>query len=295
MFDANADFLRLSLSPFFRSHDSAPPPRLTRPLSPPDFGWDDFKVPISGSDNSGEFEDISPPKSPISNPFSSFNISLTPPLAPSPPMPDPARVKDPDRQNLHHRLEVIEHRIQSGQDTKHLHPAMAVSVLQSHKPLTFTKSEAKMARRYGLIHETQTIPKFWTRRPWDSPNEVMDVESSLNLKSQIRTASRAALPPKKIDRFAPDAPPKKRIVRQKPKPKPEPVREEEIRPRPPPPSRTEGQAPHPKRIESQTPRGCAFSEELLARMDERFAFRLTLPADLYGTDASCDETDGDVF
>jgi hypothetical protein len=37
------------------------------------------------------------------------------------------------------------------------------------------------------------------------------------------------------------------------------------------------------------------SEELIARMEERNAFMIDLPTRLFGTDASSDETDGEVF
>jgi hypothetical protein len=209
---------------------------------------------------------------------------MAPPPPRSPQITDSHRI-GPDRETLHHRLEVIEHRIQTGQDLKHAHPALAVSALHSHKSLTFTKSEAKMRRQYRIVEEPHTIPKFWTKRDWDSPADVMDVESSLNLKSQIRTVTRLPPPLKKSATSSPKTIPKKRIVRQKPPPKPETVREAEIRQRPPP-------AP---RIETQERRGLDLSADLTARMEERVAFRLSLPADLYGTDASGDETDFDVF
>jgi hypothetical protein len=168
---------------------------------------------------------------------------------------------------------------------------MAVSVLHSHKIPAFTKSENKMARRYRVLREEQVIPKFWTKRPWDSPEDVMDVESSLNLKSQIRNASRGSVQSKRSED---PAQPPKRVIPHKPKPRPDP----EPRPKP----RTEA----PEMVErirkpiiarSETPQkpGFVLSEELLARLEQRLAFQLSLPARLYGTDASSDDTDIDVF
>jgi hypothetical protein len=78
---------------------------------------------------------------------------------------------DEEIRRIHHQLEVIEHRIQSGHDAQHVHPAEAIGLLDA--PLKMTRAERAMGDRYEIQNPTAEIPAFWEPRVYDRNQERM--------------------------------------------------------------------------------------------------------------------------
>lgn len=90
-----------------------------------------------------------------------------------------------DPVDLHHKLEIIEHRIQSGQDKQRGHPAMCVHVLEHEGVVPQTRSELKMMKNYEVIDPKCVIPSFWERRVYDKESDCLNVDDSNELRATI--------------------------------------------------------------------------------------------------------------
>jgi hypothetical protein len=185
-------------SSFVLSKTPIPDDQLLRRSSIPDFGWDDFRFPATESEDFPELEDMTPPKSPLTVPPLGLAYGLGG-LPPNPrALPDgrerPAPATDLNQFHIHDELEILEHRIQSGGDSLHRQPAMAMSISESSKPPMSTILAADKNSHSQIRQEIRGVPAFWVQRPYDGPDDVMDQESSDQLKSEIRSVSRSRLP-----------------------------------------------------------------------------------------------------
>ena len=68
----------------------------------------------------------------------------------------------------HFHLEVIEHRIQIGDDRFHGHPAMSVSVLPQFDETALSYREKKLKTHYGSADLSEPRPAFWEPRVYDT-------------------------------------------------------------------------------------------------------------------------------
>lgn len=69
--------------------------------------------------------------------------------------------------NIHYQLEVIEKRIQNGDDEEHDHPAMCVQVLDEEGISKVTSEERKLRDDYEEIKYDKIKPSFWEPRCYD--------------------------------------------------------------------------------------------------------------------------------
>lgn len=89
-----------------------------------------------------------------------------------------------DFEDIHYKLEVIEHRIQVGDDQQHDHPAMSIGIYKNNFVLkNLTYREKKLKTHYAKESIEEQRPGFWEPRPWDK--NMMSVDDSKALKEKI--------------------------------------------------------------------------------------------------------------
>ena len=86
---------------------------------------------------------------------------------------------------LHFEIEVIEARIQEGEDEIHEHPAMAQEVHLELGLQSMTKKERQHRNLYELKFEKNIVPLFWEKRVWDKDFYKLDEKESELLKEDI--------------------------------------------------------------------------------------------------------------
>jgi hypothetical protein len=84
---------------------------------------------------------------------------------------------------LHRRLEVCEHRIINGRDTKRHHPAMCIEAADAEVELT--ADEEEKAERYAVCEIAERIPTFWPSRIWDGPEARLSEGESRRLEEML--------------------------------------------------------------------------------------------------------------
>jgi hypothetical protein len=99
---------------------------------------------------------------------------------------EPDSVTLGERESVLYQLEIIEARIQRGEDLEHCHPAMAVSLVSDFSLDDITPQEKEAKRNYETIIEDQTIPNSWPPRFWDSPHDRMSDAQSRELLEKLR-------------------------------------------------------------------------------------------------------------
>jgi hypothetical protein len=90
-----------------------------------------------------------------------------------------------DLESLHFQLEVIEHRIQSGEDQSHDHPALSVTLLSTSDFSNLSYRETVFKTHYRQESRAEQIPGFWVGRPWDSPHRRMTGGETAALQTAI--------------------------------------------------------------------------------------------------------------
>ena len=93
--------------------------------------------------------------------------------------------------NIHYQLEVIEKRIQNGDDEEHEHPAMCVQVLNEEGLSEVTNEEKKLRGDYDEIKYDQIKPSFWEPRCYDDEYCELTKNDNRNLQSAICLANDA--------------------------------------------------------------------------------------------------------
>lgn len=94
-------------------------------------------------------------------------------------------------EDMHYKLEVIEHRIQVGDDHQHDHPAMSVAIYRDNFVLkNLTYKEKKLKTHYTKEVVDELRPAFWEPRPWDIG--VMNADDSGRLKERIAVLTKEA-------------------------------------------------------------------------------------------------------
>lgn len=89
----------------------------------------------------------------------------------------------------HHRLEILESRINQDFDKEHGHPGVVPLIEQCVSHFEFTPDEKNRLDEYKLIHPKQKIPNFWEPRPWDCPESKLTDEQSKELAENIQKES----------------------------------------------------------------------------------------------------------
>jgi hypothetical protein len=159
---------------------------------------------------------------------------------------------------LHHHLEVLEHRIQTGDDPVHEHPVMAISMLRTNRSPAFSPDELVMKRRYRIVDEPHVVPAFWPTRSWDDPEDVMGDDSSVGLANELRRLKgESPIPPQEGRRIPDDEPGR------------------------------------PKGVRVQRPRSSSRGFALSSL--DSLPMEVAIPSQAYDTDNSEDATDGDCF
>ena len=95
------------------------------------------------------------------------------------------RVTDFSCEDIHFRLEVLEHRIQMGEDEVHEHPGMAVAVLRSEGVGEVSRKEQRMRENYGTLEERAIVPTFWAPRVYDREEDKLSQEESDELMAAL--------------------------------------------------------------------------------------------------------------
>ncbi|OHT11142.1 hypothetical protein TRFO_01031 [Tritrichomonas foetus] len=101
-----------------------------------------------------------------------------------------------ERNDLHFKLEVLEHRIQFGKDLDHLHPAMAPIVLKNEGLNEIRPREKTRSKYYNQIDYVQYLPEFWEPRCWDDEYVRMTHEQTEFLQKEMKEM------PRKEDRMS---------------------------------------------------------------------------------------------
>lgn len=96
-----------------------------------------------------------------------------------------AKVADFDLVEMHHQLEVLEHRIQVGKDEIHEHPAMSIEVLRSEGVQAFSRKDLARRANYTSIEERALVPTFWERRVYDRQEDLLTQDDSDRLAETI--------------------------------------------------------------------------------------------------------------
>jgi hypothetical protein len=100
--------------------------------------------------------------------------------------PEPDAIPLGERESVLYKLEIIESRIQKGEDPEHCHPAMAVSLLPDYSFDDVTPEEKEAKRNYQTIIEDQTLPNSWPARFWDTPQDRLSDAQSRALLEKLR-------------------------------------------------------------------------------------------------------------
>ena len=87
--------------------------------------------------------------------------------------------------DTHYQLEILEHRIQMGEDPKRDHPAMSLEALEHEGLQNVTKREKERHERYALVQEKHFLPQFWEQRPYDAFYTKLSAEDSAALRGMI--------------------------------------------------------------------------------------------------------------
>lgn len=93
--------------------------------------------------------------------------------------------------NIHYQLEVIEKRIQNGDDEEHEHPAMCVQVLDEEGLSEVTNEEKKLRSSYEEIIYDKIKPSFWEPRCYDDEYYQLSRNDNRNLQTAICLADDA--------------------------------------------------------------------------------------------------------
>lgn len=87
-----------------------------------------------------------------------------------------------DFEQQHFDLEVIEHRIQGGDDIEHGHPAMSISALAQFDRNFLSYREKRLKMNYKSIEMPEPRPSFWEARVYDIGTRRPDESERLRLK-----------------------------------------------------------------------------------------------------------------
>ena len=173
----------------------APEPAQQRVITDADFEF--YSSTDSDTDTSSEFAGDSTPSSPkpelreetIHTRHSELALAFQPVLTPDWHASDDDekqdKVVDFDQESVHSMLEVLEHRIQVGDDEVHEHPGMAVSVLANEGVGTVSRKEQRLRENYVTIEERPIVPTFWPRRVYDRPCDLLTANESDDLAAAI--------------------------------------------------------------------------------------------------------------
>ena len=85
---------------------------------------------------------------------------------------------------LHYNLEVLEHRIQQGDDQFHDHPGQCVNVFLETGVGALTPEEIYFKKGYVLKKPEIIVPSFWPPRVWDNQCITLNPEESEKLVSE---------------------------------------------------------------------------------------------------------------
>jgi hypothetical protein len=106
-----------------------------------------------------------------------------PKLENKPPQSDRA---DFDLIGRHHRLEIIESRIEKGRYEYYKLPLQVIELdTYMESPFELSSNEEKMLDEYVNIVSQPKIPNFWPKRPWDRPDDLLPGAISEQLARQI--------------------------------------------------------------------------------------------------------------
>lgn len=104
-------------------------------------------------------------------------------VKPEKPDIDADAIKLDEFESRHFALEVIEHRIQVGDDRFHGHPAMSVSVFPEFDASILSYREKKLKTHYVVSNLSEPRPLFWERRVYDTGTRT--ASESEKLKARI--------------------------------------------------------------------------------------------------------------
>ena len=98
-----------------------------------------------------------------------------------------------DQMMTHFKLEVLEFRIHFELDPLHEHPAKTIQILDdlpNHEIADLTQEELEMKPNYFQISHVPVVPTFWPRRSYDDESLLMDEKQSKALLKKIKAASK---------------------------------------------------------------------------------------------------------
>jgi hypothetical protein len=88
--------------------------------------------------------------------------------------------------NVHSQLEVLERRVQDGDDEIHVHPIAIIEILDTEGVQNITQDERDMQNRYLTAPEKDIVPTFWEPRQWDSAATRLTESESNMWREQLR-------------------------------------------------------------------------------------------------------------
>ena len=87
--------------------------------------------------------------------------------------------------NIHYQLEIIERRINFGDDDVHQHPAMSVQILQDEGLYDITEEERSLRKQYKFKPFNKIKPDFWEPRCYDDEYARLTPKDNQHLQEAI--------------------------------------------------------------------------------------------------------------
>jgi hypothetical protein len=198
-----------------------PKPRAPDPAAVPDpprvIMLEDFDFESSDATPSDSFEAVlrQPSLARMSSAADVYvpHLSHIPIVAKHDELPTTLNQTGAEMRRIHHQFEVLERRINNGDDKTHLHPAMAVRVLLTQAPPSLTNTEKCLAERYDVQPEVFTVPNFWPPRVYD--DKVMSLDENDTGIWQMPLPHKKLLAEPEAPEVS-DAPPRRKIMKKPP-------------------------------------------------------------------------------
>lgn len=177
-----------------------------------------------------------------------------------------------DQIRLHNKLEIIEHRIHFDIDQVHGHPCQCINALDENPNVTLTEEDEELRwslSNYKIKNPVQIIPQFWPSRVYDD-DSAFKIQK-LNEKQTERLRNQIIEEQNQIGKYQ---------IKHNMKP-----------------NLQKGNVRRTFQRPLFTSRRKTYDSYLgIQKRNEKYSgFFLRLPARLYDTDDSIDETDGEFF
>lgn len=186
-----------------------------------------------------------------------------------------------DISERHFQHEVIERRIQLGEDPRHGHPALSTEILRAEGPPDASPEEISLRATYTPVEEDNVLPAFWEPRTYDARYRRLSPAESARLAARISAV-------------APPASPKRAKAHERRAVTSEKHEESSEKHRDALEKRAEVPEKRSRRPRTAEPEA-ETAPEAPAKKQRASSQILRLPSLLFDTDSECDATDIELF